>query len=1455
MKQSLSLLLLLVACTLDATSVSAAVPLPGAAFETPIKLESLDAATFAEWCDGTEKKIEGNEKIIGPQSVIWTASESPGNSGLAFGDSKQPGPRHLRVGFHDPAVVGTLMTRGGGRPSILKPGVDYPGDLNNEDHWLGGQRLQNGKLTGEETDREEFALWVFPAGTKTRALRFTHVPKPTDSTYGGWLGSALVMENRFSNAAPQAIASTGANEKRAKLLNNGKEDGWGAWENREKNDPASAGDPIVSAEHPQSAMLTWPEPVKLSGLVALWAGFGSAEVQTYKGAKDRHPRDSRDEDWETVATFSGVKHGYSSQLWPNRLDFGREIATRAIRLRMTEVGKEGPHLTTNGGKRVWLGELMALESLGNAPLEATRTATTSGNDPTAPIAVRFSLKEPGFVTLVIENKTGFRVRNLISETWFPAGENVTWWDGLDDLGRDVDAARHGIYKIPAKLVEPGEYRVRGLVRGAIDPRYEFSVYTTGNPPWSTPDHTGAWLANHSPPIAAAFVPAKQSPTGQPAVFLGCYVTEGPDGMAWVDLEGRKLGGKKWIGGTWTAAPYLAADAGSEAIPGVSTYVGSVWETGKKSGVAELRITAIQSDITKPDKPVLVETLGELEPKADKGAEIGGLAVHNAIAVVSLTKKNELLFVYAKTGKVLGRTPLESPRGLAFDAKGRLLAISGTKLIRYDSIANPAQLPAPQTLISSGLEAPVGLTLDGKENIFVSDRGDSHQVKAFSPEGKFVRAIGSPGVPKAGPYDPQHLNNPAGIAVDSNQQLWVTENDFLPKRVSVWTTDGKLLKSFFGPGKYGGGGSLDPRDKTRFYYADEGHGAMEFKLDWAAGTSVPVNVYFRAEQGNMPFPFRSAGPETALYHNDRRYFTNCYNSNPTGGHPTAILFCERNGIAKPAAAMGRADAWDLLKTDAFKPRWPEGVDLNGKGEAVNAFFVWSDSNEDAQVQPEEVALLKDSASGVTVMDDLSFCVARVGDKAMRFAPVSFSENGTPRYDIAKGQTLAEGVIAPASSGGNQMLAAPDGWAVVTLGMKPFDARSFSGAKDGKPMWSYPNLWPGLHASHEAPLPGRPGELNGPTRLLGGLFEPKGSGAGPLWAVNCNHGNIYIFTTDGLFVATLFKDMREGKKWSMPVAERNMRLDGISLGEENFWPTLSQTSDGLVYLVDGARSSLVRLDGLNTVTRLPESPLAVTKADLEKCNAYLVESESARQRAQGSGILEVSIRPAPPVVDGKSDDWTGARFADIDKRGVKANFNSKSKPYDVTGALAVAGDRLYALYRTAGEDQLLKNTGEMPIALFKTGGALDLMIGTNPSAKPDRREPVPGDMRLLVTTVKGMPRAMLYRASVPGTPEKEKVPFSSPSRTITFDKVEDVSAQIEFAAKDGTYEFSIPLNVLGLKPADGLTIKGDIGILRGTDGQTTARTYWANKASGITADVPSEATLTPGVWGTFHFQTAK
>ena len=74
-----------------------------------------------------------------------------------------------------------------------------------------------------------------------------------------------------------------------------------------------------------------------------------------------------------------------------------------------------------------------------------------------------------------------------------------------------------------------------------------------------------------------------------------------------------------------------------------------------------------------------------------------------------------------------------------------------------------------------------------------------------------------------------MSHPCGASTDKKGRVWVAEGD-IPKRISIWSGNGTFIKALYGPEKYGGGGSLDPRDKTRFYYEDNGNG-VEFELDW------------------------------------------------------------------------------------------------------------------------------------------------------------------------------------------------------------------------------------------------------------------------------------------------------------------------------------------------------------------------------------------------------------------------------------------------------------------------------------------------------------------------------------------------------------------------------------------------------------------------------------------------
>jgi hypothetical protein len=687
-----------------------------------------------------------------------------------------------------------------------------------------------------------------------------------------------------------------------------------------------------------------------------------------------------------------------------------------------------------------------------------------------------------------------------------------------------------------------------------------------------------------------------------------------------------------------------------------------------------------------------------------------------------------------------------------------------------------------------------------------------------------------------------MNHPQGLTVDSRGRLWVAENDFQPKRVSVWNPDGSLAMAFYGPAEYGGGGTVDPLDPTTFFY----HG-MQFKLDPAKGTDKLVSVFWRAP-GDLPLSFRAGGPGTPLYHDGKRYFTNCFNSNPTGGQGVAFLWQERDGIAVPCAAMGRAGEWDLLKTPEFAACWPKGSDPKSNiHDDRTAFFVWSDISGDGKPQPDEVQMIPGRSGGIMSSTDLSFLAASVSKKSMRFAPMRFTPLGVPVFDLAKGETLVNGTQGPPSSGGDQVLVAPDGWSILTTAPKPFPASAIAGVKNGVPMWSYPSLWPGLHASHEAPVPDRPGVVVGHTRLVGDIITPTKDT--PMFLLNGNHGPVYVFTVDGLFVGQIFQEMRVGRPWSMPLAQRGMLLNDITPSDENFWPFVTQTADGSVYLVAGRPNCIVKVEGLETVRRLPPREIAVSADDLDRARDAMAKAEAARQAAQGRGLLVVPIRKEAPVVDGKLDDWADAEWIDIDKRGTRAYFNSDRRPYDVTAAARVSGDRLIVAWRT-GDKDLLRNSGEAPTALFKTGGALDIMIAADPKADPKRTHPVAGDQRLLVTQVAGKTRAILYQAVVPGT--KEPVPFSSPWRTITLDRVTDVSDKIALAAADGNYELAVPLALLGLEPRPGLVLQGDLGILRGQGGVTTQRVYWSNKATAIVADVPSEAELRPSLWGRWKFE---
>ena len=101
------------------------------------------------------------------------------------------------------------------------------------------------------------------------------------------------------------------------------------------------------------------------------------------------------------------------------------------------------------------------------------------------------------------------------------------------------------------------------------------------------------------------------------------------------------------------------------------------------------------------------------------------------------------------------------------------------------------------------------------------------------------------------------------------------------------------------------------------------------------------------------------------------------------------------------------------------------------------------------------------------------------------------------------------------------------------------------------------------------------------------------------------------------------------------------------------------------------------------------------------------------------------------------------------------------------------------------------------------------------------------------------------------------YKSPVGERRFARVEplagaEVAVRVE--AKRYAVELSVPLAALGLAPAPGLVVRGDAGVIASdADGtRDVARSYWADPATNLVNDLPSEAWLEPAAWGEFAFE---
>ena len=108
------------------------------------------------------------------------------------------------------------------------------------------------------------------------------------------------------------------------------------------------------------------KPVELDGVCLLWTGFSDVEVEAFNGGEARTFARRRIPDWQRVGSRDDMDPLYPLALGPQWIPLRSNDHDAGMRLRISRArSRTHPHLDdkVKDGRRVWLGEVMALSSL------------------------------------------------------------------------------------------------------------------------------------------------------------------------------------------------------------------------------------------------------------------------------------------------------------------------------------------------------------------------------------------------------------------------------------------------------------------------------------------------------------------------------------------------------------------------------------------------------------------------------------------------------------------------------------------------------------------------------------------------------------------------------------------------------------------------------------------------------------------------------------------------------------------------------------------------------------------------------------------------------------------------------------------------------------------------------------------------------------------------------------
>jgi outer membrane protein assembly factor BamB len=984
--------------------------------------------------------------------------------------------------------------------------------------------------------------------------------------------------------------------------------------------------------------------------------------------------------------------------------------------------------------------------------------------------IKFSIPEDGYVSLHILNDQRQVVCQLLNQAWKIKGQHDVQWDALTTKN----------YQTPGQAVPPGNYTWQAIWHKGIGLRLCGWACNSGSAPWDSGPASN-WGGDHGVPCAAA--------TAGGQVFLGWNGAEAGSALLACDLAGNVL---------WKNSRQGMAGAELVAVDGDLLYAVN-WGPESSNYIYRLHIASGAYASYSDNSPDIF--LPQVFSKAAAPPQrIEGLAARDGKLYLSVNsacylrqqadKPNLVAVVDAQTRQLLRTWKVASPRHLyAVNEKLVYVVSASTTVLALD-----ASNGTTRTVIAN-LHNATGITVDKQGRIYVGVGDPDNQVKIFTPEGKFLRAIGRPGGRRLiGPWQPEGMAFIAGIAVDRDGKLWVTEADAAPKRVSTWDLEtGKFVQEYFGATAYGAlGGAINPLDPCLMV----GHGC-EWRIDRQTGRAACLGCFVRGGVSNARF---GVGANGRLYLAVASGWA--YDNSP-------VQIFERLGDAQ----------YKLRSSFTY-----EGKDKDGKT------IFWADENGDGRQQAGEVT----SMSGH----------ARFSGWYMNFAPdmtiyaddhqykvVGFTPCGAPKYDLRKPLTM------PAKGMGS-----PDGCCVLRIGDYGVSESWFDcfDVASGKKLWSYPDNFVGVHGSHQAcpPVVG----------MIRGSFGPCGvaglpSPIGGVWVIPTNVGEWHLLTEDGFYLTRLFQGDPMKVVWpekALPGAVLDDCPPG--LGGEDFGGSCCLAANGKLYLQAGKTGFWnIEVTGLDTVKNLGAGQVSVSPSDVVKAEEIRV-----KQLQAAVGTKRMAVRRKALALSGNFDqDCSGADVIRFQKQ----------EDAPIRAAAAWDDDNLYLAWDVRDRTPWI-NKATMAEQMYVAGDTVDFQLGVDTAADKKRDEAAHGDLRLSIGNFQGHPTAVIYRRLSEAKRPKD---FSSgvikTYRMEYVDIVPQAKIKVSVRPQDGyLVEAAIPLAVLGLAPHAGLVLPADFGVTYGgpDGGRTRLRAYWNNQHTGIVDDAVFELKMEPRNWGLLEFK---